>query len=396
MDVNHKSSKGKMVASGIIPFVFLVILTGYIFGPGSDVLDLGVPLPEISMELVDFVDSEIQVTVRNTGPVPVEVVMADINDRIQPSAIEPDRFLERYETALVRIPFEWNEAEPYLIGLTIEDGTRFEKEIEAAAPALKPDLELFGLFAVIGTYVGIIPVMIGLLWLPFIRRISKSKYHFFLALTAGLLLFLGIDAIEEAIEVSGENLSGSFNGVLLTVTVTVLSFLGLYYAGQKLIDNANLSRLSKPIAIALMIAIGIGLHNFGEGLAIGAAVGLGSIAFSTFLIVGFALHNTTEGIAIAGPLSKDKTSTRSLIGKLVGLGLIAGTPAIFGAWIGGFSYSPFSSVVFLAIGAGAIFQVIVVIIRMIREEGDKNLSSASVVSGISIGMLVMYLTSILV
>jgi zinc transporter ZupT len=385
-----------MIASGIIPFVFLVILTGYIFGPGSELLDLGVPLPEISMELVNFVDSEIQVTVRNTGPVPVEVVMADINDRIQPAAIEPDRFLERYETALVRIPFEWNEAEPYIIGLTIDDGTRFEKEIEAAAPALKPDLELVGLFAVIGTYVGIIPVMIGLLWLPFIRRISKSKYHFFLALTAGLLLFLGIDAIEEALVVSGENLAGSFNGVLLTVTVTVLSFLGLYYAGQKLINNSQLSRLSKPIAIALMIAIGIGLHNFGEGLAIGAAVGLGSIAFSTFLIVGFALHNTTEGIAIAGPLSKDKTSTRSLIGKLIGLGLIAGSPAIFGAWIGGFSYSPFSSVVFLAIGAGAIFQVIVVIFRMIREEGDKNLSSASVVSGISIGMLVMYLTSILV
>ena len=396
MDVSHKPSKGKMVASGIIPFVFLVILTGYIFGPGSELLDLGVPLPEISIELVDFVDSEIQVTVRNTGPVPVEVVMADINDRIQPAAIEPDRFLDRYETALVRIPFEWNEAEPYIIGLTIDDGTRFEKEIEAAAPALKPDLELVGLFAVIGTYVGIIPVMIGLLWLPFIRRISKSKYHFFLALTAGLLLFLGIDAIEEAIVVSGENLAGSFNGVLLTVTVTVLSFLGLYYAGQKLINNSQLSRLSKPIAIALMIAIGIGLHNFGEGLAIGAAVGLGSIAFSTFLIVGFALHNTTEGIAIAGPLSKDKTSTRSLIGKLVGLGLIAGSPAIFGAWIGGFSYSPFSSVVFLAIGAGAIFQVIIVIFRMIREEGDKNLSSASVVSGISIGMLVMYLTSILV
>ena len=396
MDVSHKPSKGKMIASGIIPFIFLVILTGYIFGPGSELLDLGVPLPEISMELVNFVDSEIQVTVRNTGPIPVEVVMADINDRIQPAAIEPDRFLERYETALVRIPFEWNESEPYIIGLTIDDGTRFEKEIEAAAPALKPDFELVGLFAVIGTYVGIIPVMIGLLWLPFIRRISKSKYHFFLALTAGLLLFLGIDAIEEALVVSGENLAGSFNGVLLTVTVTVLSFLGLYYAGQKLINNSQLSRLSKPIAIALMIAIGIGLHNFGEGLAIGAAVGLGSIAFSTFLIVGFALHNTTEGIAIAGPLSKDKTSTRSLIGKLIGLGLIAGSPAIFGAWIGGFSYSPFSSVVFLAIGAGAIFQVIVVIFRMIREEGDKNLSSASVVSGISIGMLVMYLTSILV
>ena len=179
MEVSSKASKGKIIVSGIIPFAFLILLMAYIFGPGSDLLDLGVPLPEITMEKIDFVDSEIQVTVRNTGPIPVEIVMADVNDRIQPAAIEPDRFLERYETALVRIPFEWNVAEPYRIGLTIEDGTRFEKEIEAAAPALEPSLELVGFFAIIGTYVGIIPVMIGLLWLPFIRKISKNKYHFF-------------------------------------------------------------------------------------------------------------------------------------------------------------------------------------------------------------------------
>lgn len=392
MEVNSKPSKTKIIVSGIVPFAFLILLVAYIFGPGSDLLDLGVQLPEITIEKIDFVDSEIRATVRNTGPIPVEVVMADVNDRIQPAAIEPDGFLERFETALVRIPFEWNIAEPYTIGLTVGDGTRFEKEIESAAPALEPSLELAGFFAIIGTYVGIIPVMIGLLWLPFIKKISKNKYHFFLALTAGLLLFLGIDSVEEALEVSKENLAGSFNGTLLVATVVVLSFLGLYYTGDKLVKKTESSRMTKPVAIALMIAIGIGLHNFGEGLAIGAAVGLGSIAFSTFLIVGFAIHNTTEGIAIAAPMSRGKT----MIGKLAGFGMIAGAPAIFGAWVGGFVYSPFTSVMFLAIGAGAIFQVIITILKWIREEGDKNLSSAAVASGFAVGMLVMYLTGMLV
>ena len=392
MELSNFSSKGKIFVSGIIPFVFLVILILYIFGPGSDLLDFGIPLPEITIEKVDFVDSEIQVTVRNTGPIPVEVVMADVNDRIRAAAVEPDGFLERFETTLVRIPYEWNLAQPYTIGITIEDGTRFEKEIEAAAPALEPSFDLVIFFAIIGTYVGIIPIMIGLLWLPFIKRISKQKYHFFLALTIGLLFFLAIDSIEEAIDVSDESLAAIFNGTLLVATVTVLSFLGLYYFGNKLVKKADSLKITKPVAIALMISIGIGIHNFGEGLAIGAAIGIGSIAFSTFLIVGFALHNTTEGIAIAAPMSRGKL----MLGKLIAMGLIAGSPAIFGAWVGGFVYSPFTSVIFLAIGAGAIFQVIVVIMKWIREEGDKNLSSAAVVSGFAVGMLVMYLTSILV
>ena len=390
MELSNNSSKGKIIASGVIPFGFLILLMVYIFGPGADLLDFGIPLPEITIEKVDFVDSEIQATVRNTGPIPVEVVMADVNDRIQPAAVEPDGYLERYETTLVRIPFEWNAAEPYNIGITIEDGTRFEKEIEAAAPALEFNLDLAIFFAIIGTYVGIIPVMIGLLWLPFIKRISKQKYHFFLALTAGLLFFLAIDSIEEALDISDENLAGSFNGTLLVATVVVLSFLALYYSGNKLVTKADSSKLAKPVAIALMISIGIGLHNFGEGLAIGASVGMGSIAFSTFLIVGFALHNTTEGIAIAAPMSRGKL----MIGKLVALGLIAGSPAIFGAWIGGFAYSPFSSVVFLAVGAGAIFQVILVLLKWIKDEGDKTLSSAAVICGFAVGMSIMYLTSI--
>ena len=382
----------KTIASGLVPFVFVIVMLMYILGPGSAILDLGIPLPEVTIEMVDFVDSEIQATVRNTGPIPVEIVMADVNDRIQPAAVEPDRFLDRYETALVRIPFEWNEAEPYSIGITTEDGTRFEKEVEAAAQKLEPNAELFGFFAIIGTYVGIIPVLIGLMWFPFIKRLSKSKYHFFLALTAGLLLFLGIDSIEEAIEVTDESLASSFNGILLVFTVAIIAFLALYYSGEKLIQRAKDSPYAKPVAIALMISIGIGLHNFGEGLAIGATVGLGQVALSTFLIVGFALHNTTEGIAIASPMAKGKP----MIGKLAAMGMIAGAPAIIGAWTGGFTYSPFSAVIFLSVGAGAIFQVILVIMKWLQEENQNRLSTAPIVSGFGLGMVIMYVTSIFV
>ena len=392
MELKSTSSKIKIITSGLIPFIFLLIMIAYIFGPGSDLLEFGIPLPKITIEKIDFKSSEIQVVVRNTGPVPVEVVMADVNDRIQPAAIEPDRFLERYESALVRIPFEWNEGEPYKIGITTEEGVRFEKEIESAAPALIPDFEFTIFFAIIGTYVGIIPIMIGLLWMPFIRKISKNKYYFFMALTCGLLLFLGIDAIEESFEIASDHLSNSFNSPLLIITTTILSFLGLYYAAEKLTSKADALKISKPIAIGLMISIGIGLHNFGEGLAIGASIGLGSIAFSTFLIVGFTLHNTTEGLAIAAPLSRE----RKIVGKLVAFGLLAGVPAIFGSWVGGFAFSPIFAVIFLSIGAGAIFQVIVVILKWIHLDGKNNLTSGFVIAGFSTGMLIMYFTSIVI
>ncbi|MEX1053701.1 MAG: divalent cation transporter [Nitrosopumilaceae archaeon] len=388
----NKTSKGKLILSGVIPVIILAGMIFYIFGPGADLLDFGTPLPEITIEKIDFLDSKIIATVRNTGPIDVDIVQADVNDRIQPAAVEPDMRLTRFEVAKVIIPFEWNEAEPYEIGLTVDDGTRFAKSVDAAAHAPEQSLELVAYFAVIGTYVGIIPVMIGLLWFPFIAKMSPPKYKFFLALTAGLLLFLGIDAIEESLEISTENLAESFNGPLLVATVVIASFLGLYYSSEKLVNRYATSTMAKPVVIALMISIGIGLHNLGEGLAIGAAIGLGAIALSKFLIVGFTIHNTTEGLAIAAPMARRKP----MIGKLAAMGMIAGTPAIFGAWIGGFIYSPFTAVVFLSVGAGAIFQVVAAIINWIRQDGEKTLSNAAVASGIAVGMLVMYLTSILV
>ena len=386
-----QSSKYKIAVSAVAPIVLLTILIVFILGSGSSFLQFGTVLPEIYLEKIDFIDSEIQVTVRNTGPIDVNVVVADVNDRIQPAAIEPDNHLTRFETALVRIPYDWNEGQPYAIGLTTNDGTRFEKVVDAAFPSLQPDVELVGYFALIGTYVGIIPVMIGLLWLPFIKKLSKNKYQFFLAFTIGLLLFLALDSLEEAFEISQNNLADTFNGTLLIGMVTILTFFGLYFVSTQLINKTKFSKISAPVSISLMVAIGIGFHNLGEGLAIGAAVGLGNLALSTFLIVGFAIHNTTEGFAIVAPLSK----TKSIIPKLASMGLIAGTPAIFCALIGGFFFSPFSAIIFLAIGAGAIFQVIISIILWQRRENN-FLSSWPLMLGISLGLFVMYITSIFI
>jgi len=385
------SSKPKIAISAIAPIVLLTILIVFLLGPASTFLQFGIVLPEISIEKVEFIGNEIQATVRNTGPVDVNVVVADVNDRIQPAAIEPDMHLERFETGLVRIPYDWNEGQPYTIGLTIDDGTRFEKQIDAASASLEPNSELFVFLGIIGLLIGVVPIMIGLLWYPFIKRLGKNAFNFFLAFTIGLLLFLGLDAIEEAFEISDTHLAPVFNGELLIATVIILSFLGLYGIGNLLIKRSEFSKLSKGLAISLMVAVGIGLHNLGEGLAVGAAIALGQVALSTFLIIGFAIHNTTEGLAIAAPL----TRTKSVIGKMVGFGLIAGIPAIFGTWIGGFSFSPFFTIIFLSIGAGAIFQVVWSIFKFIKEESD-SFSSISIICGIASGLVVMYLTSIII
>ena len=417
----------KMIAIALIPFVVLAAMIAFIFGPGQQFLGIGTPLPEITIERVEFQEDGLIVAfIRNTGPIDVTVAQADVNDRIQQAAIEPGRELPRFAEAKVIIPFPWNEGEPYEIGVTSSDGTRFSKSIDAAAPAASPDMEQAAVFALIGTYVGIIPVLAGLMWLPFIKRLSLGKYRFFLSLTAGLLVFLGIDAIVEANEIAAVSVAGVFNGQILIALVTILSFLALMYASSKLserskggtseeghelpsydsthsgqaktLDQQHQQQLVvKPVAIALMISIGIGLHNFGEGLAIGASVVLGELALSSFLIVGFMIHNTTEGFAIVSPLAKARV--RRMLSKMIIMGLIAGVPTIFGTWIGGFVYSPIAAIIFLSIGAGAIFQVVFLIYRgMSQGEADRGklLSNASVIAGFAAGMLIMYVTGLII
>jgi zinc transporter, ZIP family len=435
-----RSHRKRIVAAAFIPFIVLAVMIFLLFSPTfQSFINSGIPLPEVAIEKIEFRENPSQIIafIRNAGPTEITIAQADVNDRIHAAAIEPSKTLSRLSDAKVMIPFFWNPAEPYEVGITTDDGTRFSKTIEAAALAPNPDSGQIIFFAVIGIYVGIIPVMIGLLWYPFIRSMSRNKYNFFLSLTAGLLVFLGIDALIESNELATDNVSSIFSGQMLIIIVTTISFIGLLYASEKLtqraikksmstaaaetastyipysnstatsssqtksqVDQREMQELVRPLAISLMIAIGIGLHNFGEGLAIGAAVLLGEIALSTFLIIGFTLHNTTEGLAIVAPLAK---SRKLMLRRLVLMGMIAGAPTIAGAWIGGFLYSPIAAIIFLSVGAGAIFQVVYSIGSWVLRPTSENEKSSRIVAvniftiaGFAIGMLIMYVTGLLV
>jgi zinc transporter, ZIP family len=260
--------------------------------------------------------------------------------------------------------------------------------------------ETFLRYLLIGTYVGVVPVALGLLWYPFLRRLGRAGMNFVLALTVGLLAFLVIDTVEEAIEAATE-LPGVFSGIPLVILVALLTLLGLL-AAERLFRRGR--EEASRLGTSYRISFGIGLHNFGEGLAIGAAFALGEAALGAFLVVGFTLHNITEGVGIAAPILKEK---RPRLAHFVLLALLGGGPAVVGTLVGGFGFSNFLAAVFLAVGAGAILQVIYEVGKLLlkdsvqeeRREGVLSVSaslSASNLAGLTAGIAIMYATGLLV
>ncbi len=357
------------------------------------------PVEELSFERVRLGDGGIELDVLNDGPDPVTIAQVMVDEAYWRFEQRPPGPLPHLGRAVLDVPYPWVEGELHEVVLISATGVTFAHEIAVAVATPRPSARFFGIFALIGLYVGVLPVAIGLLWYPLMRTLGRGGYDFVLALTVGLLIFLFVDTAHEGLESAGA-IAHSYQGVSLFVLTGLLAYLAIEAFGAWLkrrrpaAGQPDDHRTVAALATALLVAIGIGLHNFGEGLAIGAAFALGEAALGTLLILGFTLHNTTEGLAIVAPLAE----TPAGLGRLFRLGLVAGAPTIVGAWIGGFVYSPVWSVVFLAVGAGAIAQVVVQITRSLAGERELSsfLRSRAVIGGLIAGFGVMYLTGMLV
>ncbi|MER8476706.1 metal transporter [Mesorhizobium sp. M1163] len=345
------------------------------------------PVEKLTFERTVIDTSGLHLLVRAGGSEPMKIAQVQVDGAYWQFTQDPPGDIMRASTAWINLPFPWILGETHRVNIVTNNGVTFEHEIAVAVPTPTVTAGQLKLQGLVGVIVGMLPVAIGLLFYPALRGVGRSGMNFLLALTIGLLAFLLVDTIEESFDLVG-TAAAVFQGPVMVVLAGLASFLVLMAIGRRRGTPTGL-------ALATYIALGIGLHNLGEGLAIGAAFAAGSASLGTFLVLGFTLHNVTEGIGIAAPILKE----RPPLWTFVGLTLLAGGPAVLGMWLGSLAYAPQWSALALAIGAGAILQVIVEVGAYLMRSNQKGLDAfftPPVMGGLAAGVAFMYATAALV
>lgn len=373
------------------PILLLGAMLAYLVTTGGGLTELaGPPVEQLAIERITLpAAGVIQVTVVNDGPETMTVAQVAVDDAYWSFSVEPSATVPRLGRATFTIPYPWVSEELHRIKFVTSLGMTFEGEIAAAVRTPQPSLDLFIRFGLVGLYVGIVPVALGMLWYPFLRRLSRTAMNFILCLTIGLLLFLAIGTWLDALEFAVE-LPVFWQGTPLILFVALVTLGGLAVVGGR---RRGAER--SPLQVSYLVALGIGLHNLGEGLAIGAAFSQGEAALGIFLVLGFTLHNITEGIGIVAPVMRQRPG----LVHFVLLALLAGAPAMAGTWIGGFVFNPVAATLFLAIGIGAILQVIWEVGKMVVRDAARHeepVVSWQNLAGLVTGIAIMYFTAFFV
>lgn len=346
------------------------------------------PIESLTVERTALGPAGIRVWVRAGGSAPVTIAQVQVDGAYWTFDQVPSGPLSRLESARIDIPYPWVAGGTHHLVFVTSTGLTFDHTIDVALPTpamTAGDLLAFG---ALGLCVGFVPVALGMMFYPVLRGATRRGLEFVLALTMGLLVFLLLDTLQEGLETASAAAS-TFQATALVWLGALLMFLALFVLGRRG------GRVPESVALAVFIAFGIGLHNLGEGLAIGASFAAGEAALASFLVVGFTLHNVTEGIGIAAPL----TTSRPGLAVFAALAALAGLPAVIGTWGGAFAFSPHWAALCFGLAAGAILQVVVEVgaylHRTAKRAGATWLSGASLL-GFALGIAIMYATAMLI
>jgi zinc transporter ZupT len=373
----------------VLPIAALVAVLAFLLvgRPLDPLTESAPPVEELAIETVRLTPDVITLNVRADGSQPVTIAQIQVDGAWRAFTATPSTSIDRLGAARIDIPYPWIEGETHHILLLTSTGVGFEHTIDVAIPQHEwSEASLFRL-GLVGILLGLVPVAIGLMAYPAIRAAGPEAIRFMLALTVGLLLYLFIDTLIEGLELGGEAL-GRLRGTTVVWVAMGLTAIALLALGRRS------GKAPEGIRLAFFIALGIGLHNLGEGLVVGAALATGAAALATFLVIGFVIHNVTEGIGIAAPLAAGERPT---IAAFAGLAALAGLPAVAGVLLGTGAVNPYWAALCFGVGAGAILQVVIEVASfMMRQGGGNALVSPSGAGGVVAGLVVMYATALLV